>query len=67
MCKNLAKSIKRNQNVLAALAGVTNLATNILMLVANLENLGALAPVSGEISCPELCLFFFQVHVFVYY
>lgn len=33
---------------------VVNVATNFRILVASTENLGALATVSGAISCPEL-------------
>ena len=38
---------KMNQRVLVA-----NMATELRMLVASTENLGALATVSGAISCP---------------
>ena len=35
---------------------VANVATNFRILVASTENLGALATVSGAISCPESCV-----------
>ena len=34
---------------------VANVATNFQILIANTENLGALATVSGAISCPASC------------